>query len=176
MMDVEHTRPIVVSEGTMHGLEAIRMVVDLPYEDVYGYFNSICDDFNPAAQTSLGIRSYVEKLMKRGRIIAAVVNTLSRNGIVGVLAGYFNNPQQGFSFVSAFHVCIPFRRMHVGRMLMDKAVEISREANFKAIRLKVDKSNNGGIFFYERYGFVKIGDDKDQFIMNFSLPERLRQG
>ena len=41
---------------------------------------------------------------------------------------------------------------------MDKAVEISRIGGFKSIRLKVGKSNLGGIGFYERFGLVKIGE------------------
>ena len=88
---------------------------------------------------------------------------------MGIIAGYFNNPSQGFSFVSAFHVRIPFRRMHIGRMLMDKAVEISRDAGFKELRLKVNKGNLLGLGFYERYGFVKIGEVEKQFEMGYNL-------
>ena len=54
-------------------------------------------------------------------------------------------------------------------MLMDKAVEISHLGGFRSIRLKVDKPNLGDISFYERFGFVKIGEDEKQFEMNYSL-------
>ena len=143
----------------------------LTVDDLFEYLSFIADDFNPAADTALGMRGYADKLTSRGRAFAAVAN--SPDGgvgeIMGILAGYFNNPSQGFSFVSAFHVRIPFRRMHIGRLLMDKAVEISRQGNFKELRLKVDKTNGLGRAFYERYGFVNINEDEKQFEMSYSL-------
>ena len=135
---------------------------------LYGYLSSVIDDFNPSAASPFGLRGYVEKLVQNGRVIAAI-STPSTKVVAGILAGYFNNPEQGFSYVSAFHVRIPFRRMHIGKMLMDKAVEVSRVGGFKSIRLKVDKPNIGAIGFYERFGFVKIGEDAKQLVMAHNL-------
>lgn len=141
---------------------------DMGFDALYEYLLSVIDEFNPSAATSHGLQGYVEKLVQNGRVIAAISATPTAV-VAGILAGYFNNPGQGFSYISAFHVRVPFRRMHIGRMLMDNAVEISRVGGFKSIRLKVDKSNHGGIVFYERFGFVKIGEDEKQFEMNYSL-------
>ena len=142
--------------------------VDIGFDALYGYLSSVIDDFNPGATSLTGLQGYVEKLVQNGRVIAAIT-VASTKVVAGILAGYFNNPKQGFSYVSAFHVLAPFRRMHIGRMLMDKAVEISRAGGFKSIRLKVDKPNHGGIGFYERFGFVKIDEDEKQFEMDYSL-------
>lgn len=150
-------------------LEKEISCVNLTPVELRSYLSSVSDDFNPAAETTLGIQGYANKLTTRGRTIAAVAKSLDREVAMGILAGYFNNPAQGFSFVSAFHVRIPFRRMHIGRMLMDKAVEISREAGFTELRLKVNKGNNAGLGFYERYGFVKIGEEEKQFEMSYNL-------
>lgn len=144
------------------------MVIDLTCEELRSYLLGVSSDFNPAAETTLDIRGYADKLTSRGRTIAAARDSVGRD-LMGILAGYFNNPAQGFSFVSAFHVRVPFRRMHVGRLLMDKAVEISRDGNFKELRLKVDKTNDVGIAFYERYGFIKINEDEKQFEMSYNL-------
>lgn len=144
------------------------ITLDMGVEAVYEYLSSVIDDFNPSAASTSGLQGYVEKLVHNGRVIAAISLT-STTVVAGILAGYFNNPEQGFSYVSAFHVRIPFRRRHIGKMLMDKAVEISRIEGFKSIRLKVDKPNLGGIGFYERFGFVKIGEDEKQFEMNYNL-------
>lgn len=144
------------------------ITLDMGVEAVYRYLSSVIDDFNPSAANPSGLQGYVEKLVHNGRVIAAISVT-STTVVAGLLAGYFNNPEQGFSYVSAFHVRIPFRRMHIGKMLMDKAVEISRVGGFKSIRLKVDKPNLGGIGFYERFGFVKIGEDEKQLEMNYNL-------
>lgn len=144
------------------------ITLDMGVEAVYGYLSSVINDFNPSAASPSGLQGYVKKLVHNGRVIAAISVT-STTVVAGILAGYFNNPEQGFSYVSAFHVRIPFRRMHIGKMLMDKAVEISRVGGFKSIQLKVDKSNLGGIGFYERFGFIKIGEDEKQFVMNYNL-------
>ena len=149
--------------------QEIHLVLDLTSDDLQKYLSSVVNDFNPAASTVLGIRGYADKLTQRGRTIAAVSDSPDAGGIVGILAGYFNSPEQGFSYVSAFHVRRPFRRMHIGRMLMDKAMDISRANGFGALRLKVDKTNLAGIVFYDRYGFVKIGEDAKQFEMEYTL-------
>ena len=144
------------------------VILDMGADDLYEYLSSVIDDFNPSAASPYGLQGYVEKLIRNGRVIAAISVTSTKE-VAGILAGYFNNPEQGFSYVSAFYVRVPFRRMHIGTMLMDKAVEISRVGGFKSIRLKVDKPNLVGIGFYERFGFVKIGEDEKQFEMNYSL-------
>ena len=141
----------------------------LSSEDLQKYLSSVSNDFNPAAKTTLGIQGYAEKLTRQGLTIAAFSVSSGMEGVLGILAGYFNNPEQGYSFVSAFHVRPPFRRMHVGKTLMDKAVEISIDSGFETLRLKVDKDNGAGIGFYERYGFVKIGEIENQFEMSFDL-------
>lgn len=144
------------------------VMLDIGTDELYAYLSSVIDDFNPGAASPSGLRGYVEKLAQNGRVLAAIPATSTRV-VAGMLAGYFNNPEQGFSYVSAFHVRVQFRRMHIGKMLMDKAIEISRIGGFKSIRLKVDKSNFGGIGFYGRFGFVKIGEDDKQFEMTYDL-------
>ena len=165
--------PGCVADATVpHGFggpQGIRLVLDLTADELRGYLDSVAGDFNPAAATSLGIRGYVYKLTRKGRTIAAVADLPDGGAIIGILAGYFNNPAQGYSYVSAFHVRIPFRRMQIGRMLMDRAVEISRDAGFKELRLKVNKGNHPGLGFYERYGFVKTGEEEKQFEMGYDL-------
>lgn len=151
-------------------MEGMQIVCDLTSEELQNYLFAVSDDFNPAAETTLGIRGYAGKLTSLGSTIAAVANSFDVGmRVIGILAGYFNNPTQGFSFVSAFHVRIPFRRMHVGRLLMDKAIEISRDGGFKELRLRVDKVNEVGLAFYGRYGFVKINEDEKQFEMSYNL-------
>ena len=142
---------------------------NLTSKELQGYLSAVSDDFNPAADAMLGIQDYVNKLASLGRTIAVVANSLDGEMVMGILAGYFNNPSQGFSYISAFHVRISFRRMHIGRLLMDKAVEISREAGFHELRLKVNKDNDSGLSFYKRYGFVVINEDAKQFEMNYKL-------
>ncbi len=156
--------------------QGIRLILDLNSDGLQEYLSSVVDDFNPAASTDLGIRGYADKLTRLGRTIAAVSDSPDTRRIAGILAGYFNSPEQGFSYVSAFHVRRPFRRMHIGRMLMDKAMEISRAAGFRSLRLKVDKSNDAGISFYEWYGFTKIGENAKQFEMDFNLIGNLNDG
>ena len=145
-----------------------NLKLDMGVDALYEYLWSVIDDFNPSASSPSGLQGYVEKLVQNGRVIAALSPTSART-VVGILAGYFNKPEQGFSYVSAFHVCVAFRKMHIGKMLMEKAVEISRVGGFKSIRLKVDKSNLVAIGFYARFGFVKIGEDAKQFIMTYNL-------
>jgi ribosomal protein S18 acetylase RimI-like enzyme len=149
----------------------ISFAHDLPFDDLQKYLNIVSNDFNPAADAGLGIAGYADKLTRLGRTIA-VISNVPDEGTMGIIAGYFNNPDQGFSFISAFHVRPQFRRRHLGKLLMDKAVEVSRDAGFDSVRLKVNKTNVNGIAFYLKYGFVIVNEDVRQFEMSYDINVR----
>ena len=58
----------------------IHLVLDLTSDDVENYLSSVSSDFNPAAETSLGIKGYSDKLAGKGRTIAAIENAPDGGG------------------------------------------------------------------------------------------------
>ena len=133
--------------------------------DLYSYLREAACDYEPMLDTVVNLCEYSRKLVSLGTVFSAEVD----GTVVGVLAGYFNKKDLGFAFVSQFHVRKQFRRMHIGRMLMDKAISFATEQGIRSVRLKVGKNNPTAIAFYESVGFGKIGEDSLQNEMQLSL-------
>lgn len=99
----------------------------------------------------------------------------------GALAGYF---LLMFAVDEAHLLNISVRRdLHghgVGRMQLDKVVELSKENGMNSVLLEVRPSNQRALTVYQRYGFVQIGLRKgyypaaegkreDAIVMRFNL-------
>lgn len=97
------------------------------------------------------------------------------------LAGYF---LLMFAVDEAHLLNITVRRgLHgkgIGRMLLDKVVQLAREKGMTSVLLEVRPSNHRALAIYQRYGFVQIGKRKayypapnntreDAIVMRFTL-------
>ena len=80
-------------------------MIFLDQSDFEKYLVSVSGDFNPPLTTALDLQAYVAKVAQYGSIIAEQTPEQPSSGnIIGIIAGYFNNPDQGFSFITMFHV------------------------------------------------------------------------
>lgn len=59
----------------------------------------------------------------------------------------------------------------VGRLELDKVVEIAREKGMTSVLLEVRPSNHRALAIYERYGFVRIGQRKAYYPANGNTRE-----
>lgn len=56
-----------------------------------------------------------------------------------------------------------YRGKKLGLMLMDKLTELAKLEGIERYMLEVRKSNNVAINFYEKIGFVKVGERKNYY-------------
>ncbi len=56
-----------------------------------------------------------------------------------------------------------YRGKKLGLMLMDKLIELAKSEGIERYMLEVRKSNNVAINFYEKIGFVKVGERKNYY-------------
>ena len=88
--------------------------------------------------------------------------------IIGYLKVNFGKAQTDFKEddsieIERVYVLSEFHGKEVGKKLLDKAIEISREKNAKSVWLGVWEKNYKAIRFYQKNGFVEFG--KHPFIL-----------
>ena len=152
-------------QSPKNGLTIEIKVAGMTESDLCSYLHEVSGDYTPPLDMIVNLNEYSHKLTALGTLFSAEVG----GNVVGILVGYFNNPTLGFAFISQFHVRKQFRRMLIGKMLMDKAVSFASGHGFKAVRLKVNKDNDSGLGFYKQYGFVVLNEDEKQFELAFNV-------
>jgi len=88
--------------------------------------------------------------------------------IIGYLKVNFGKTQTDFKEddsieIERVYVLSEFHGKNVGKKLLDKAIEISREKNAKSVWLGVWEKNYKAIRFYQKNGFLEFG--KHPFIL-----------
>jgi ribosomal protein S18 acetylase RimI-like enzyme len=91
--------------------------------------------------------------------------------LVGIVAGYVNNLQQGFSFVSNVSVLPSYYRRGIASGLLAQFIDHSRRLGFRGVMLSVDESNNAALNFYEKLGFFAKGQCGTDVSMQINLDE-----
>lgn len=54
-----------------------------------------------------------------------------------------------------------FRNMHIGSVLLQKLIDISKDKQCLSVTLEVRSSNTPAIKLYEKHGFSKVGERKN---------------
>jgi diamine N-acetyltransferase len=81
------------------------------------------------------------------------------DGVFGGYASYELNYQgKPVSKLHKIYVLPQMQGKNVGRALLDELAAIARNAGMKYLSLNVNRQNNA-VGFYERYGFVKAGEE-----------------
>ncbi|WP_455645106.1 ribosomal protein S18-alanine N-acetyltransferase [Methanosphaera sp.] len=83
--------------------------------------------------------------------------------------------KDGFGHIIVIAVDSNYQSMHIGSVLLEKAVYLFKRNNINVVRLEVRKSNIRAIKFYQKNGFVQIaeednyyGDGESAIIMQYS--------
>lgn len=72
---------------------------------------------------------------------------------IGFCSFYANDNINKKGYISMIAVESEYRRHHIGFMLLNETISISKELGMKQMRLEVSVSNNNAILFYKRNGF-----------------------
>ena len=117
------------------------------------------------------MRDYTRKLGEGGVAFAAIPDDFTGGASLcqGIVAGYFNNLADGFSYVSILHVRSEFRECHLGRKLMGKAIEYSKVCGLRTIKLQVNKTNTNAIGFYRHLGFEVFSETERKLEMQLKI-------
>ena len=121
------------------------------------------------------MRKYLEENLSIQQLTNELLNSESSlyfarmdEKIIGYLKVNFGKAQTDFKEVYSIeiervYVMEEFHGKDVGKKLLDKAIEISREQNAKSVWLGVWEKNYKAIRFYQKNGFLEFG--KHPFIL-----------
>ena len=125
--------------------------------------------------TEENMRKYLEENLSIQQLTNELLNSESSfyfarmdEKIIGYLKVNFGKAQTDFKEddsieIERVYVLSEFQGKDVGKKLLDKAIEISREKNAKSVWLGVWEKNYKAIRFYQKNGFVEFG--KHPFIL-----------
>lgn len=74
------------------------------------------------------------------------------------------NPREAYRFVADFSVYVEraWRGKGVGRVLLERLIELAREHGFHKMVLSAFPTNTGGMALYEKLGFRTVGIYREQ--------------
>ena len=125
--------------------------------------------------SEVNMRKYLEENLSIQQLTNELLNSESSfyfarmdEKIIGYLKVNFGKAQTDFKEddsieIERVYVLSEFHGKDVGKKLLDKAIEISREKNAKSVWLGVWEKNYKAIRFYQKNGFVEFG--KHPFIL-----------
>ena len=146
------------------------MVVPVTSDIVYSYLLEVLDDF-PFLRDNVDLSEYTRKLGATGEAFASIYPGFDGelSHCQGIVAGYFNNPAGSYSYVSILHVRKESRNSTLGRQLMDRAMEHSRNLGLPVMKLHVNKINKTALEFYRHIGFRIVAATDRKFELRIVL-------
>ncbi|MBN2073348.1 MAG: GNAT family N-acetyltransferase, partial [Actinobacteria bacterium] len=67
------------------------------------------------------------------------------------------------AFIHSFYIEKSFRRKGIGKLLLERMLEILRSCGFESVELTVDPLNIAAVELYSGSGFKKAGSRKDEY-------------
>ena len=114
---------------------------------------------------NVNLRLHAEKLRK----FATTIEIWYDEELVGLCACYMNNIESGVSFISHIAIHPGFKRIGLGKKIIDTTIQGARLKGFQKLQLEVSKENSAAIAFYTKQKFVIIEDRESKFLMSLDL-------
>lgn len=114
------------------------------------------------------MREDYEKIFSKIDKYAIFISAGIEKVYVGYAAIYVNDLENNVAYITMIGVVDSVQGLHIGSMLMDKCIEISKMNGMRKIRLEVSTDNKKAIRFYYHKGFVyekKCSEQSDYLIM-----------
>lgn len=128
-----------------------------------------CDpDFVPRLSHRVQIKDYAEKIEKRAMRFEA----WSRGTLVGMLAVYFNFPEDSFGFITNVSVLRNWTGRGIAACMLEQCVQHARSLGLHGIQLEVGCDNLPAIGLYAKIGFVASGACPPNIRMKIDFDER----
>ncbi len=92
---------------------------------------------------------------KQGGIQINILFIKKRVGWVYLTGGrYYSKEQSPYGIMYSLAVASIFRKLGIGKLLIEQCIKFSKEKEIKELIVIVNKSNKGAIQFYKNIGFI----------------------
>jgi ribosomal protein S18 acetylase RimI-like enzyme len=126
----------------------------------------ICDThFVPHLSKVVDLAAYATKLLSQGLLFEAWLG----GRIVGLVAGYANDPQHEDSFISNVSILPDWHGQGVANQLLSTFIDHVRNKGFTRVVLKVDARNDRAQSLYRKHGFINGPSEGNVLEMRLKL-------
>jgi RimJ/RimL family protein N-acetyltransferase len=73
-------------------------------------------------------------------------------------------------FIFKFNINDKYRRMGYGTNLLNETVKFCNSIKINYIYLNCDLSNKGAKKLYDKFGFIELGKNKNDFLLYYKIP------
>lgn len=115
------------------------------YELIWNHYKEIGRKLTDA-ELDIGIKKFLEM-----SIFIALINN---DKIIASLVLYCNNQESLEAYICNVHVLEYYRSNGLSKIILEKAIEVAVNNQFRTIKLHVDIDNNVAINLYKKYNFV----------------------
>lgn len=134
----------------------------IKYEQLLNNMRESIDSF-PKFKDEMFLVDYSKRLFNNAEFCVAQVD----NRIVGIIAFYANRVP--IAYISHVHVCPLYRKNGIGRKMLDVIKDYVKVKGFFKIQLEVRIDNVTAYTFYNSYGFKKVEERTEKFLLNLDI-------
>lgn len=117
-----------------------------------------CDTmFVPKLSLRVDIGEYADKIVKN----ASTVELWETNKMVGLIATYFNDPNNEKSYITNVSLEKEIQGKGMAFKLMVDMLQKAKELKYTEISLNVDVNNINAVKLYQKFNFKEISRDKN---------------
>lgn len=121
--------------------------------------------FEAALSSRVSIQEYAHKLHARAIRFEAWLG----EELVGLVASYCNQPDEGKSFVTSVSVLPECQGLGIAGQLMRQCIEHARGLGFGQMELEVDQRSLPAVAFYQKLGFNTLCNSSSTLTMGVTL-------
>jgi ribosomal protein S18 acetylase RimI-like enzyme len=121
--------------------------------------------FEPSLSSRVDIQAYADKLQD----LAVRFEAWLGEDLVGLVASYCNQSDQGKAFVTSVSVLPICQGQGIADRLMRQCIEHVRGLGFRQMELEVDQRSLPAVALYQKLGFNTIRRDGSTLIMIMTL-------
>jgi ribosomal protein S18 acetylase RimI-like enzyme len=139
---------------------------DIIFQEIKEFEFGLVDSISKLEKRNLGKDASINQwvipvIIRYGKLIVAKIN--SSDNIIGVCEIIRNWGEDSTAFIHSFYIDRKYRNKSIGKKLLQKAISILRRDGFMAVELTVDPGNEIAGHLYEKFGFKKIGNRKNEY-------------
>lgn len=135
------------------------------YGDIFKHLNSCSHLFEPPLHERLNIDDYARKIHDK----AYTFEAWAGNELVGLIAVYCNNFNEGQAFITNVSVMERYSNKGIASTLLKKCIRCVKVQAFKNIVLSVDANNEKAISLYKKHGFQYVEQENQFMVMRYKI-------
>lgn len=129
----------------------VYKIQKLTEEAIYNYLLDLDKSLLPTLSSRVNIKDYSWKLCNYALHFCA----FDEKQMVGIVACYFNDPNNKTGYITSFSVRKSYRNKGIASTLLKTVIQYANSKGFSKIELKVYSANESAIMVYKKFGFYK---------------------